>query len=182
MLQLWRSGLAQDRLREQEFRNILRMYLTSARAISNPQYLRGRQSKLSQIDRAFNSPGKHIFIYGDRGVGKTSLALSASVLHQSVGDRPTEPIVVSCDQGSTAFQLIRDIVKSIIPPRDAIRGRRSTERIQAGLPSLGWSAEHALDHGSLSAIESINDAMTALKYVRQYHSAEPVIVIDEFDQ
>src|SRR4051794_10617154 len=68
-------------IHEVEFRDILRTHLTSAKAISDPQYLRGRQAKLTQIDRAFNSPGKHVFIYGDRGVGKTSLALTAAVLH-----------------------------------------------------------------------------------------------------
>ena len=63
-------------LEEEDFRRILRENLTPAKAVSNPAHLRGRASKLLQIDRAFNSPGKHVFVFGDRGVGKTSLAQS----------------------------------------------------------------------------------------------------------
>ena len=33
-------------------------------------------------------PGKHIFIYGDRGVGKTSLAQTAAFLQQSADSSP----------------------------------------------------------------------------------------------
>ena len=54
---------------EQQFREVLRRNLSPARAISDPSHLRGRLKLLKQIDRAFNSPGKHVFIYGDRGVG-----------------------------------------------------------------------------------------------------------------
>ncbi len=85
--------MAIQRLEEDAFKAILKEHLTPARAINSPQHLRGREKTLTQIDRAFNSPGKHIFIYGDRGVGKTSLAQTAASIHQSAD---AEPILVAC--------------------------------------------------------------------------------------
>jgi hypothetical protein len=169
-------------LQEQEFRSVLRDNLTSARAISDPNHLRGREAKLQQIDRAFNSPGKHVFVYGDRGVGKTSLALSAAVLHQTVSGGPAEPITVSCDQSSTAFQLVRDIAKSCLPPREQIEKRRSSEGFRIGLGGLGWETATSIELGSIPSIGSINDAINILRFVKKLHSSEPVVVIDEFDQ
>ena len=149
-------------LQEDDFRSILRTNLTSARAISDPRHLRGRQAKLDQIDRAFNSSGKHVFVYGDRGVGKTSLALSAAVLHQPVSRGPAEPILVSCDQSVTSFQLVRDIAKSCIPVRDLMERRRSNEGLRFNLFGLGWEAAQAIEHGTIPPIESINDAINVL--------------------
>jgi energy-coupling factor transporter ATP-binding protein EcfA2 len=80
-------------LDQDRFKEIVRTYLTPARPISDPQYLKGRERALTQIERAFNSPGKHVFIFGDRGVGKTSLAQSAAVLHQSADN---QPITIAC--------------------------------------------------------------------------------------
>lgn len=171
------EGLDQD-----EFRRILRTNLTSARAISDPSHLRGRAAKLQQIDRAFNSPGKHVFVYGDRGVGKTSLALSAAILHQTVAGGPTEPIIVSCDRSSTAFQLVRDIAKSCLPPEDQARKRTSQESISASIGGFGWNTIKSNETTQIPNIESVNDSINMLKFAKQFHSTEPIIVIDEFDR
>jgi MoxR-like ATPase len=96
---------------EDEFRSILKQYFTPARAISSPEFLRGRQVLLNKIDRAFNSEGKHVMIFGDRGVGKTSLARTAAFLqHTGQGDPPT----VLCEATTNALGLLRDIaIKSM---------------------------------------------------------------------
>ena len=166
-------------LSDQEFRSVLRENLTSARAISNPEHLRGRQTKLDQIDRAFNSQGKHAFIYGDRGVGKTSLALSAAVLHQS---SENGPIFVSCDQGLTCFKLVGDIVRSVVPAQDIVERRRSTHGFRLNLFGLGADVANSLERGHAPEIGSINEAIVCLNYVKQFHSKEPVVIVDEFDQ
>jgi MoxR-like ATPase len=82
-------------LDEDQFRAVLRKHFTPGRAISSLQYLRGRETKLRQIDRAFNSDGKHVFIHGDRGVGKTSLARTAAFQH---GSAVGEPATIECEK------------------------------------------------------------------------------------
>ena len=162
-----------------DFRSRLRSNLTSAQAISDPSHLRGRQAKLDQIDRAFNSPGKHVFIYGDRGVGKTSLALSAAVLHQSADN---DPIFVSCDQSLTCFRLVTDIVKGCIPARDVIQRRKVNRGVKFSLFGLGGDLAESIERGTVPDIASINEAVNCLRYVAQFHSREPVVIVDEFDQ
>jgi hypothetical protein len=40
--------------------------------------LYGRDEQLEEVQRALLSPGQSVFIFGDRGVGKTSLAQTAA--------------------------------------------------------------------------------------------------------
>lgn len=40
----------------------------------------GRENEISQMVSVINSPGQHVLLYGDRGVGKTSLATIACML------------------------------------------------------------------------------------------------------
>jgi MoxR-like ATPase len=66
------------RLGEDEFKRILDENIRPAQPIENPDLLKGRGAKLKDIDRALSSAGMHVFIHGERGVGKTSLALTAA--------------------------------------------------------------------------------------------------------
>src|SRR5258706_15076669 len=104
--------MAINNLDQESFKAILKANLTPAKSIKDPEHLRGRESKLRAIDRALNSPGRHVFIFGDRGVGKTSLAQSAAVLHQSADN---EPIVIACESGADFFKLVQDIAKACLP-------------------------------------------------------------------
>ena len=60
---------------------VLSENLTPSDSIKTPDRLYGREKMLQTIDRAISSPGRQIFIYGDRGVGKTSLAMTSAYLH-----------------------------------------------------------------------------------------------------
>ncbi len=165
-------------LDEEAFRSILKDNLSPARAITSPEHLRGRTRNLTLIDRAFNSPGKHVFIYGDRGVGKTSLAQTAAFLHQSAD---AAPILVAC--GSTPFlNTVRDAVKQALPSGDAVFQKKIEHKLKASVGGLGYDMTKSLTSGAVPAIDSINDAVQLFKFVAQFHSKEPVIIFDEFDQ
>jgi uncharacterized protein len=156
------EGLDQD-----DFRKIIRTYLTPARPISDPAYLRGRDRALRQIDRAFNSPGKHVFIFGDRGVGKTSLAQSAAVLHQSADN---SPIIIACENAANFFDLARDIAKRCLPTKALLEKRRSTESLKLSLFGLGYDVAESIENGAIPEMKTINDVVLVLKYISQYHS------------
>jgi uncharacterized protein len=66
------------KISEDEFRAIIAANLTPSEEIRTPERLFGRDKNLTAINRALNSAGRQIFIYGDRGVGKTSLAVTAA--------------------------------------------------------------------------------------------------------
>lgn len=80
--------------------------LSPSSPISSIEYLYGREKELTQIERALMSRGRNIFIFGERGVGKTSLAKTAANQYQS-SDR--EFIDVSCAPDTTIKNLVSNI-------------------------------------------------------------------------
>lgn len=163
---------------EDSFRAILKSNLTPSRAITSPQHLRGRERMLMQISRAFNSPGKHIFIYGDRGVGKTSLAQTAASIHQS---SDAEPILVSCS-GASFLSTVRDAIKQSLPVGDSIFQKKVEQKLKAGVGGFGYDMSRTITSGVIPPLDSVNDAVQVLRFVTEFQSREPIIIFDEFDQ
>lgn len=89
------------------FATRLNEVLTLSVPVRTPEKLFGREKQLETIQLALHSPGRHVFIYGDRGVGKTSLAHTAASLVQSSDNRP---ITVSCDHDSTLESVIESVM------------------------------------------------------------------------
>ena len=85
-----------------EFEEILPSLLTPTTPIRSAEFLRGRERILEEIRRSFIQPGRHVFIHGDRGVGKTSLAQTAAIEHQSAS---ADPVMVGCDNASTFYGI-----------------------------------------------------------------------------
>ena len=59
---------------------------TPSSPISALELFSGRQEEIRRISDAINSVGKHAILYGDRGVGKTSLA---TILKDLFTDHPS---------------------------------------------------------------------------------------------
>ncbi|MGJ4929190.1 hypothetical protein ACQR1I_04150 [Bradyrhizobium sp. HKCCYLS2038] len=57
--------------------------LSPARAIKSHEFLQGRDGQLTEVRQALSMQGRHVFIHGFRGVGKTSLAYTDANLIQS---------------------------------------------------------------------------------------------------
>lgn len=167
------AGLDQIR-----FKEILKANLTPARAIKDPEHLRGRAAMLRTIDRALNSPGRHVFVFGDRGVGKTSLAQSAAVLHQSSDG---EPVVIACDGTVSFFQLVQDMARGCLPPKE-IDQRKTSRTLKVAIPGVSYELVQGIEAGVVPRPSTINECVSLLKIVCGMHSKEPVLIIDEFDQ
>lgn len=69
---------------------------SSAAPINTLQLFRGRKEQLDRVISTISTRGKHIILYGDRGVGKTSLA---NILKDALEDHESvEVIKVSCNE------------------------------------------------------------------------------------
>jgi uncharacterized protein len=89
-----------------KFEETLKMTLSPTTPIRSAELLRGREKKQEDIRRAFIQPGRQVFIFGDRGVGKTSLAQTAAYEHHpSQG----QPIFLGCDGSSTFYRVAQDL-------------------------------------------------------------------------
>src|SRR5665811_786691 len=89
---------------ELEFKRILGENIRPAQPVDTPELLQGRKPILREIGRALASPGMHVFIHGERGIGKTSLALTAAKAHNN-----EEPPYVGCDEKSIFTGVVSDL-------------------------------------------------------------------------
>lgn len=65
-----------------QFGKRLNEVLFASQPIQSIEHLFGREHELDRIEKALFAQGRHIFIYGDRGVGKSSLAATAANQYQ----------------------------------------------------------------------------------------------------
>lgn len=153
--------------------------VSPARPIQSIEYLHGRARELERITRALFAPGRHIFIYGDRGIGKSSLAAAAAAQVQSAD---STYIDVSCSTDST----FRSVIANIGYQAMRLRRSHSTKRsLSAGfeLRFLRVSASEEVSENDLyEVIRTVGDAVEILREVAAVHSERPVVVLDEFDR
>jgi uncharacterized protein len=86
-------------------------HLSPERPIRSAEFLRGRLADLENVERALRYFHAVPFIYGARGVGKTSLARTASQL-VTAADR--EHIYVACAPGSRMLQIFREVGEELL--------------------------------------------------------------------
>jgi len=161
-----------------EFEATLKSVLSPTTPIRSPEQLKGREKKLEDIRRALVQPGRHIFIYGDRGVGKTSLAQTAAYEHQS-SSRP--PILLACDPSTSFYRLVQDLASRLLNMDPTILRKTAQKK---GGASWVFSAEvqQSIEHGQIPDLRTMNEAVAVTAYVAKLHSPQPVAIIDEFER
>lgn len=163
----------------EQFERSLQQTLSPTSPIRSPEHLRGREKKLEDIRRAMVQPGRSVFVYGDRGVGKTSLAQTAAFEHQSAS-KP--PILIGCDAASTFGRVAQQISTRLL----GLEGNliKTSGQAKGGFSSGGLSAElqHSKDKGPVPLPNSVDEAINMLSHAAKRHSQQPVIVIDEFER
>ncbi|ACR69480.1 ATP-binding protein [Edwardsiella ictaluri] len=160
-----------------DFYTLLNQVVRPAAPVSTFELLFGREKQLGAIESVLYSDGRSVFIYGDRGVGKTSLAHTIAYKLQE----ENEPIFVGCEPSSTLASIINDIVVKTKP----CKNYKNERSISAGINLLGFKLDTTVkktDERSQLNINSISSAVLALEDLTKIHSQKPFIVIDEFDQ
>ena len=120
-----------------------------------------------------------MFIFGDRGVGKTSLAHTAAFLHQDSG---AEPVIRSCDGGSSFGVIIRDITQGLLGRNPLEVSRKSSSKVRAALSALSAETAREIEEGNVPLPMSVNEAVALLRLGAISHSTAPVVVLDEFER
>ena len=149
-----------------------------SRPVRSIEHLFGRVDFLQQIERALFQPGRNVFIFGDRGVGKSSLGATAAYLYQSPD---AQPIFVSGSADDTFQSIIANIANQGLK-----RSRLHHEKTNTNL-GLDWrgikfgSGKEISTKNIISELNTIGDATDLLSQVASQHSEKPIVVIDEFD-
>jgi energy-coupling factor transporter ATP-binding protein EcfA2 len=161
-----------------QFGTKLGLVVSASRPIHTFQRLKGREEDLIEIEKALYAPGRHVFIYGDRGVGKSSLGATAAFIYQS---SDATPLFVSGSVDDTFKSVIGNIVyQALGRARTAsVKSTRNVGLEWRGIKLGGGTEVTWPDIAGL--IHAVGDAAELLKEVTAIHSAKPVVVIDEFD-
>lgn len=168
-----------NQLDANEFGIKLSQLVSPARPIQSIEHLNGRTTELDRIKKALYAQGRHIFIYGDRGVGKSSLAAAAANQCQSAD---ASYIDVSCSPDSTLKSIIANIgYKALNVSRLKKTKKTINTSIELNFLKTGGSKEVTL-HDLHTEIHSLLDAVEILREVSFIHSDRPIIVLDEFDR
>jgi len=147
----------------------VREAFSPAAPITRRDCLAGRTEQLVQILDVVAQRGQHAVVYGERGVGKTSLAAVAT---NGLLDRRTIALRVNCD-GSDNFESIwRKVLgeAQLARPLPAVVGIRE---------SLGEATASA---GSLLAATRVTVDVVRQALHLLSRPAPMVIVLDEFDR
>lgn len=159
---------------------VLARHLTPSAHITTPERLFGREKKLVQIERAFNSTGRHIFIFGDRGVGKTSLAMTAAYLHQTATEHP---IYVLCSESSTFSDIVYAIGTNALPLKERLEQTGDKSKLGVSLAGLGGSFQGGKGAAAnFAPPKDINEASNIIRYINERRSGQTVVVIDELER
>lgn len=163
---------------EDEFGTRLGEVLSASRPIHSIEHLKGRDKELDTIKKSLYAPGRHVFVYGDRGVGKSSLGHTAAYQYQS---SDASPIFVSGSPDDTFNTVIANIVSQAVrrPRTESVKTTKSLS-VELGGIKIGEGSEIAgID--TAAAIRSTGDAVALLEQVAEKRGGSTAVVIDEFD-
>ncbi len=165
-----------------EFETLLAEHVRPSSPIESFEHLFDRDKQLNRIEEALSSPGRHIFIYGDRGAGKTSLAKSAAYKHHPSHG---EPVYTACGKKTSFSAIVRDITSQLDHRSSYVAIARTVSggaKVAAGGVTLGGSHTQKESQRDLEGLD-LNAATAAIKEAveRQPTTDPKVIVIDEFE-
>jgi nucleoside-triphosphatase THEP1 len=165
---------------ENEFAAILKQNIRPAQPIDTPELLQGRESILRDLGRTLHSPGMHVFVHGERGVGKTSIALTAAKTFAQA-----DPPYVGCDNQTSFGALITDICAALLEEKYLKSDQELTGT--AGI-NIGVFKAEGTTSGSqrVSVPVNITSANHAANLIRESAErrgvGEHIVIIDELDR
>lgn len=162
-----------------QFGTRLNEVLFASQPIQSVEHLFGRQQELDRIEKALFAAGRHIFVHGDRGVGKSSLAATAANQYQSA---ESAYIDVGCSPDATLKSIVANIAYRAIHA-SRLRKTKFNASMSVELRFLKAALTRETTQANLhDEIVSLADAVDVLREAAGLHSERPIAVLDEFDR
>ena len=155
------------RLNESGVRNVF----TPHTPINQESLFRGRSSEVQQILSTLNTPGQHVLLFGDRGVGKSSLANIASSKLIKITDK--ELIIKRCSKSDTFVSIFEEaLVKCGVDL--SISARKDTNNL--AFNKVGFGYQHCTERNGVS-----DRAQSPSWICNKVKDNNILLLIDEFD-
>ena len=102
-----------DESEKVKLKNMVTTFFRPGTPIDRQQLFAGRQSQIDDVIDAIIQPGQHVIIYGERGVGKTSLAKVVSEIMKAVKVKGLDCGTINCDPTDNFNSLWRKIFREL---------------------------------------------------------------------
>lgn len=155
------------RLNESGVRNVF----TPHTPINQESLFRGRSSEVQQILSTLNTPGQHVLLFGDRGVGKSSLAnIASSKLIKITGK---ELIIKRCSKSDTFVSIFEEVLMKC-GVDISISTKKNTNNLT--FSKLGFGCEYSTERNGVS-----DRAQSPSWVCNKVKDNNILLLIDEFD-
>ncbi|MGF6474750.1 Holliday junction resolvasome RuvABC ATP-dependent DNA helicase subunit [Pantoea dispersa] len=152
-------------------------FFTPSKPIEAYTHLKGRDAEVEHILSTLTTAGQHCMIYGERGIGKSSLALSTLEGGKQAGLFNQPFFIKRCDNKTKFKDIIQEPV--IYLDEDyAANKKETTRKTGIGLNLLKlFRADVAIEEKLIIEKEDL----TASKVSHAFNDIEGILLIDEFD-
>ena len=140
---------------------------TPAAPIQNEDLFSGRNDLLVRIAHAVSQRGMHCILFGERGVGKTSLA---NILPSTLASSGAELVVaaINCDTSDDYSSLMHKLMQEIIAVTE--------------MPNIGFGRDFTEIQSPLSQSLPESPRPNDVRRLLQAVGANVLLIIDEFDR
>ncbi|HDX8429589.1 ATP-binding protein [Aeromonas veronii] len=152
-------------------------YFTPSKPIEAYTHLKGRDEEVQHILGTLTTAGQHCMIYGERGIGKSSLALSTLEGGKKAGIF-TQPFFIKRCDNKTKF---KDIIQQPVVYLDEDYVAQKKEITTKSGIGLNLAKLFRADVAVEEKIIIEKEDLTASKVCQAFNELEGILLIDEFD-
>lgn len=148
----------------------VRTVFTPHTPINQENLFKGRISEVQQILSTLNTPGQHVLLFGDRGVGKSSLANIASSKLIKIAEK--ELVIKRCSKSDSFSTIFEDVLMKC-----GIDLSIQTKNVSGNLSINGLLGyQKCTEHGGF-----LDKAQSPSWICDRVKDANILLLIDEFD-
>lgn len=127
------------RLKESGVRDVF----TPHTPINQENLFRGRMAEVQQILSTLNTPGQHVLLFGDRGVGKSSLANITSSKLIKITEK--ELVIKRCSKSDSFCTIFENVLMKC-----GIDLSIQTKNTSGNISVSGFGYQRSTEHGGFS--------------------------------
>lgn len=158
-----------------QFAHELGSVASHSKPIDQVSHLKGREHQINAVKQAIYAAGRHVFIYGERGVGKTSLAKTAGRAVVT-GNHFKQ---FGCSSDTTFDALMRQVIQTFAPQKLAEVQRKRHLGIKQ-VVAVGASRQETYAAQEAISVSWAADVLASLD--DDGKNTIRVVVVDEVDR
>lgn len=159
----------------------VREVFTPYQPILSRELFYGRSTEVSSIIKQLNTPGQHSILFGDRGVGKSSIAnITAETLKPLRGDRLTKK---RCDSDDSFMSIVEKLLNEVgFDLQISSSQQQKAQGGKAGVKVSGFQAGVGSKSTDTVSLKGVEERANSPSWVaEQIKDLKALFLLDEID-